>query len=1533
MRKWIEKYKSMPPEMRTLAAAAGVGSFGTIVYTVDKFITQATFGFKPPISIVVTSVGMAVLAALFYSSGKIVSKGFSLRNKKRGEKMMDDMSGDLGRGPVSMDAREAVKENNKKFFEEIREMRKQTKLNVYDLPWYIVIGDSGCGKTRLIEHSGLTFSRGRPEGYQLGTLNYNWWFTEDAIFIDMAGRLCNPQEDADYKEWQGFLNTVAKGRPACPINGAIVCISAEHLLEDTPEKIEGDANTMLERLRDLQGKLGVTFATYVVVTKCDKILGFMQFFDRAERDVEVRNQLVGWTRPAPFTDLFDPEGFHEEFERLYQRLNELRVRRMNDDADEEELGMAYCLPEEFRELRDPLHTYLRVLFPPIKNPRAIKNLVARGVYFTSSLQQGSVILKHLKERMGDEAGDNIKPLEELYGKTKQRPLFIKHLLIRKVFPEYGLVFRNANEVARNKRYSRLLYIWSGVLAVVLFGLMGWGMVGFGNLIGQPKAHAKTAVASEDKRDGDFKDPSKLMSALGADVDNVTKGSGFRTFMAAPLVVNKSGPIKGLRVIQAGVFQRDMLPKIFADAGAALERPIAPPAPYAVTSQPARDPDFVTFKNALLAYARWLKWGQTASDAAFKPAEESDTLKTARQDLITLIDFGHRDGATTQAGDAGEKVGAADLRDAAGKYMDFLDNLEARSGEDEWPVHPAKSALAMGRLSDAALDTALGNVRKYFDHYVELTDRHPDRVVQEWIRRNAACREFLKQYGEFLKLAGQTHVTSVPAFIQVQEQHFTNPESTFAKLEKAYNVATANWDVRDERGGQTAIVRFDERIHWVCKETWVAFAVELTKALGGSKRSDDLEKGLESELWKELASAGMLVDVDQPYNHDVFQKEFLDKVLEDVSQNAREVITMKEPSEKVKADNPKASAELATTDAVKAVWSHLRDIQSRVSGIKLEEGGAAPDARLWADAMIRLERVTPPPAWTDESVIGPTWKPADLKRLEGDVADWSRKAETTNLLNKVARELATAAKDEWGIESLLRRPPTPADAAAGSGAAAATAAGKIRPARVSAGGKAAAAPTGFQAHWPEDDKHKSALGDVLRETVCFAADVQCHVNLLKNNEFAPERGEAASVQALTQLDEGLTRYFTKYVGYWSGVYPNSKLEKVQALLAAPSLQQLKSMLAADRGAVAKELREKLGDVLEHICWSNLMPVCDARDTDHNERVAVAVGAMRSRLENLWRQKWTDTHKDFVFDATRNADSKSPGDILKELADGWDALSLNIQNAQLGPSSSATMLAQLFGEARNNNGLSDERLTEAVLDLAARASRLINDQLKEDLCQAQLVHLGGPLADPNLGWPYMQGGGVADIQKFTSFLKAVKKIEDQAVQGGGQLPANISQFFSECEAWRSFLELDRGANPGPLRFRLTFQDARSGEVGVQNFYKEAVLQMGGQNWPVPIRQVQKADPKYNVEAQWDWSNQRIQIGVTLSDLVQAGASHPSPLNVDAGAYTALEFCKFLKDHASGKAIHVPGLGSPGGTPVILFSISLTGKTLPSPIKPPC
>src|SRR5690606_17646750 len=68
---------------------------------------------------------------------------------------------------------------------------KKGRLSLYDLPWYIIIGPPGSGKTTALVNSGLEFPLAEQFGREAlsgvgGTRNCDWWFTDEAILLDTA---------------------------------------------------------------------------------------------------------------------------------------------------------------------------------------------------------------------------------------------------------------------------------------------------------------------------------------------------------------------------------------------------------------------------------------------------------------------------------------------------------------------------------------------------------------------------------------------------------------------------------------------------------------------------------------------------------------------------------------------------------------------------------------------------------------------------------------------------------------------------------------------------------------------------------------------------------------------------------------------------------------------------------------------------------------------------------------------------------------------------------------------------------------------------------------------------------------------------------------------------------------------------------------------------------------------------------------------------------------------------------------------------
>ena len=90
---------------------------------------------------------------------------------------------------------EEIGELRGKFKQAMAELRKSKNgrrhLNV--LPWYVIIGPPGSGKTTAIVNSGLQFPLADKLGKAAiggvgGRRNCDWWFTNEAVLIDTAGR-------------------------------------------------------------------------------------------------------------------------------------------------------------------------------------------------------------------------------------------------------------------------------------------------------------------------------------------------------------------------------------------------------------------------------------------------------------------------------------------------------------------------------------------------------------------------------------------------------------------------------------------------------------------------------------------------------------------------------------------------------------------------------------------------------------------------------------------------------------------------------------------------------------------------------------------------------------------------------------------------------------------------------------------------------------------------------------------------------------------------------------------------------------------------------------------------------------------------------------------------------------------------------------------------------------------------------------------------------------------------------------------------
>lgn len=310
---------------------------------------------------------------------------------------------------------------------------------LYQLPWYIIIGPPGSGKTTALVHSGLRFPLGAGKVRGVGgTRNCDWWFTDEAVLIDTAGRYTtqDSHEEVDRAAWRGFLDLLKKHRSRRPINGAFVAISLSDLMQQTEEQRTAQAIAIKQRIQELHEHFGVRFPIYVLFTKTDLLAGFVEFFN--DLGQEERHQV--WGATFEMDDLQNPEGaverFSAEFALLEERLNQRLVHRLQNERDTERRDLIYTFPQQFASLRQVAERFMQEIFRP---SRFEERVLLRGFYFTSGTQQGTPI-DRLMGALANTFGLHRHNLGAFAGKG--RSYFITRLLRSVVFPESEIAGTN-----------------------------------------------------------------------------------------------------------------------------------------------------------------------------------------------------------------------------------------------------------------------------------------------------------------------------------------------------------------------------------------------------------------------------------------------------------------------------------------------------------------------------------------------------------------------------------------------------------------------------------------------------------------------------------------------------------------------------------------------------------------------------------------------------------------------------------------------------------------------------------------------------------------------------------------------------------------------------------------------------------------------------------------------------------------------------------------------------------------------------------
>ncbi len=381
---------------------------------------------------------------------------------------------------------------------------KMGKGALYSMPWYMIIGPPGSGKTTALLESGLNFPYTSGGGRGIkgvgGTRNCDWWFTDQGILLDTAGRYTTELEDRD--EWIGFLGMLKKCRKEKPINGVIVAISISDLINATDEEMEAHSKNIRDRVDELSKQLEMVFPVYLIFTKCDLLNGFTDFFEDFTK--EDREQMWGMT--LPYKQQGDTDFgalFNEECKKFYETLRHQRVNALSTDRKSDKKRNIYSFPLQFALAHKRLGEFVGMLFRT--NPFQ-ESPILRGIFMTSGTQEGFPI-DQVVGAMSEAFGLAAESGGLMGGEGEKKSYFINNLFTKLIFPDQKLA-QISSKVARRKRFVRWGMGFGSVAALGIFAFLL--VVSF---VANSTLLASTKSAATDVKENSNKDLAKRLKSL------------------------------------------------------------------------------------------------------------------------------------------------------------------------------------------------------------------------------------------------------------------------------------------------------------------------------------------------------------------------------------------------------------------------------------------------------------------------------------------------------------------------------------------------------------------------------------------------------------------------------------------------------------------------------------------------------------------------------------------------------------------------------------------------------------------------------------------------------------------------------------------------------------------------------------------------------------------------------------------------------------------------------------------------------------